>query len=126
MADSSELDLRKAERKRKVERLRASHNMTHDGRVWQVTPRSQRMISAAAFQASRVTEASPWPTDFTWIDNDNNEVTLTAAQVLALEKAMFDRLYGRRLRARALKDAIDEAVDVGAVDAIDITTGWPS
>ena len=51
---------------------------------------------------------------------------MTAAQVLALAKAMFDRLYGRRLRARALKNSIDAATTIEAVNAVDITTGWPS
>ena len=126
MADSSELDLRKAERKRDIERLRATGRMIYDGREWQVGTRAQRNIQGAAFQASRVTEASPWPTDFTWIDNDNNEVTLTAAQVLALAKAMFDRLYRRKLRARALKNSINACTTIEAVNAVDITTGWPS
>lgn len=61
-----------------------------------------------------------------WRDASNAMVAMTDDEVKAFFKAA--RAYGLALRRRywALKAAIEAAGDQTALDAVDITTGWPS
>lgn len=61
-----------------------------------------------------------------WTTAENEAVTLDAAGMIAVGNAVTAKVNGAYQRARALRDQIDAAPDAATLDAIDITTGWPS
>lgn len=63
---------------------------------------------------------------FVWITADNQLVTRDAYQMVALKDAGETFKAGLTFYARALKDAVLAAADHDALEAIDITAGWPA
>ena len=111
---------RKVQLRRIVERLRMhGGTVRYAGRDWQVDHRSQRAILFSLLQ-------DPWPEEFVWIDAANNEVPMAADDMRGLARAVCNRVSTRRLFARRLKNTIDSAETLEAVNAIDIASGWPS
>jgi phage terminase large subunit-like protein len=62
---------------------------------------------------------------FAWIAADNSHVAMDAAQMYAFGRAAGAYVSTCVLRLRAIKDAIAAAADQAALDAIDVTAGYP-
>lgn len=101
-----------------------------DARPYQIDPASQTLIAGAAADAGLVAAGAPgalaWPDGFGWITADNAIVPMDAAQCFAFGQAVKAYVTGLVLNNRALKTAIGAAADVAAVQAIDLTQGWPT
>lgn len=94
----------------------------------------KRITGAAALAGFALTLGGKLPGDllwhggdtpFTWIAADNSLVQLDAPSTFALGQAAATWESAHVFAARALKDAIAAAPDDAALDAIDITAGWP-
>lgn len=86
--------------------------------------RSQANINGLVTMAilAQMTQ-QPFSADFTLADN--TVATLNAAQMIGLGVAVgqhVQQVYGR---ATELREAIDAAQDIAALEAIDIGAGWP-
>lgn len=66
------------------------------------------------------------PDGFIWTDADNNDVPMTAGEMMnlsdAIDQAMFTMGLQIHLRQREMKEAIDKLTDVKAI--LDYKTGW--
>ena len=103
---------------------------TYGGVMYQIDPDSQANITAMGALASAsvagVPGAAAWPAGFYWIAADNSHEAMTAAQMFAFAQAVAGHVSALILFGRGLKDQIDAATTAAAVDAIDVTTGWPA
>jgi hypothetical protein len=102
---------------------------TWSGTLYQIDAASQASIAAMGIMALGSIAGpagSPWPAGFDWIAADNSHVPLDAAAMYAFGRAVADYVSACVLRLRALKDAIAAAADRAALDAIDVTAGYPA
>lgn len=76
--------------------------------------------------AAQVAKAAGAPFAISWTDKANAVHTLDADGMIMLGLAVMGHVDACHDRARALRTEIEAAVDHAALDAIDITTGWPS
>lgn len=95
-----------------------------NSKMWDVDTDDQRRLSMIAIRSLM----SDWPaTGYHLIASDNSLVEdATAAQAQALFKLVEEKYRRYMLAARTLKDSVEAAADQAALDAIDITTGWPT
>ncbi|HDC2545387.1 TPA: DUF4376 domain-containing protein [Salmonella enterica] len=67
------------------------------------------------------------PDDFIWTDADNNDVPMTAGELLnlsdAIDQAMFTKGLQIHMRQREMKEEIDNMTDVKAILVYKV--GWP-
>lgn len=100
---------------------------TYGGNPYDIDEKSQIAISGLA-QAAAANIANPGsvPLPGFWIDANNNRQALTAAQYYAMASAIGNYVSGCRLRFRTIKDAILAQTTVAAVEAIDVTAGYPT
>jgi hypothetical protein len=101
----------------------------YQGKVYQLDPASQsNMTAMGAMALGSIGNpvASPWPSGFVWIAADNTGTAMTAQQCYAFTFAAG--LYGSAcvLFLRTLKDRILATASLAAVQAIDVTAGWPT
>ena len=83
----------------------------------------------AATASAAASGAVSWPESYArgWIAVENVRIPLaTPADGLALAASVGDWYAAVVQRRRDLKDAALAAGDAAALDAIDITTGWPT
>ncbi len=102
---------------------------TYDGALYQIDAGAQANIAAMGALAGAVQSNVPgasWPTGFAWIDAANGSHAMNAAQMFVFAQGAATYVSALILNARALKDAILAATTVNAVQAIDLTAGWPS
>lgn len=108
----------------------AAGRVYNDGKTYQIDPASQANISAMGSIAASVVNsapgAAPWPANFTWIAADNSQTPMNAAQMYAFAQNVAGYVSALILNNRALKTAIASASTMKALQAIDITSGWPS
>ncbi|EEV6491486.1 DUF4376 domain-containing protein [Escherichia coli] len=100
----------------------AGYTFEHNGRKWDYGKSTQaRLIPSVA--AAR---AGILPLDFFWTDAQNNDVPVTAEQLIALseaaEKAMFTKGMEIHIRQRNMKKEIAALNDVAAILAYKV--GW--
>jgi len=94
------------------------------GKVFQIDQASQFNISAVAVMALAVGDG--WDGESYFIAADNSHLPLpTAADAITFASAAKAYVSGLIRHNRALKDAIAAAVDTDALDAVDLTSGWP-
>ncbi len=125
VAEARRLDHAEARRLKQAElaeELARHTTFRHAGRLWQGDPESAADITTAALRAG---QAGNWPKDHVWIDAANARIPMTAADITALAAALAAWRTARRLRARALKDAILATRTAEQINAIDVTVGWP-
>lgn len=71
-------------------------------------------------------KANKLPAGFIWTDADNNDVPMTAGELLnlsdAIDQAMFTMGLKIHLRQREMKEEIDKLTDVKAI--LDYKIGW--
>lgn len=103
--------------------------VVHGGKVYQIDEASQQNIAAMGALAASVLSGVPgaaWLPGFAFVAADNEPVPMTPAQMFALAQAAAARVFALRLAFRLLKDAIMAADDQAALDAIDVSAGWPA
>lgn len=93
------------------------------GRAWAITPEHAAMLDLVLAAVDRYGADKH---DGTWTDRAGTSVPVTAAELPGLAEACFDRaaalgrVYGQHL------GAILSAPDAAALDAVDVTAGWPA
>ena len=113
---------RKAKQEELAMQLAGRTSFAHNGRIWQGDTASAADIAAAAIRASSTRH---WPGDYVWYDATNAPIPMSAADMIALASALSQWRTARRIRARALKDAVIKAGTPDQIAAIDVTAGWP-
>ncbi|ENY6482687.1 DUF4376 domain-containing protein [Salmonella enterica subsp. diarizonae serovar (6),14:z10:z] len=75
----------------------------------------------------QMAKANKLPAGFIWTDADNNDVPMSAGELLnlsdAIDQAMFTTGLQIHLRQRQMKEDIDKLPDAQAV--LDYVVGWP-
>jgi len=102
--------------------------LTYGGTLFQIDSAAQANIAAMgvlALGSIADPAGSPWPAGFYWIAADNSHVPMDAAALYAFGRAAAAYVSACVLRLRAIKDAIAAAADQAALDAIDVTAGYP-
>lgn len=101
----------------------------YGGATFQIDQGSTANIAAMAIRAglalANAPGTEPWPAGFYWIAADNSHVPMDAAAMYAFAQDVGGYMSLLIMTNRAFKDAIENAADVAALDAIDVTAGWP-
>ncbi|EGL4512258.1 DUF4376 domain-containing protein [Salmonella enterica] len=101
----------------------ANYVFTFNGRNWDYGKATQERLSLSVQMA----KANKLPAGFIWTDADNNDVPVTAGELLnlsdAIDQAMFTMGLKIHMRQREMKDAVDKLTDVKAI--LDYQPGWP-
>ncbi|MBX6386335.1 MAG: DUF4376 domain-containing protein [Microbispora sp.] len=100
---------------------RIAAGMPWQGKVLQIDDASQERILAGKAMA----DAGTLPAGFAWRMADNTPLPLDAAGMQAMAEAAGTYVYALRAHYWSLVDAIAAAPDLAAVQAIDVTAGWP-
>lgn len=117
---------RQTTRKTEVNTLRndkLSDGFLHNTNTYSADTDSR--ASLASYVAN-VNAGKGLPAGFTWRTVDNQDISFTTTTVLDLHDAMTDFLDATFVNSWTHKTNIDAEVTVSAVDAYDITTGWPT
>lgn len=100
----------------------ANYVFTFNGRNWDYGKATQERLSLSVQMA----KANKLPAGFIWTDADNNDVPVTAGELLnlsdAIDQAMFTMGLKIHMRQRAMKEAVDKLTDVSAI--LDYPVGW--
>ncbi|EAV6339009.1 DUF4376 domain-containing protein [Salmonella enterica] len=96
---------------------------TFDNHKWDYGKATQERLSLSVQMA----KANKLPAGFIWTDADNNDVPMTAGELLnlsdAIDQAMFTMGLKIHMRQREMKEEIDKLTDVKAI--LDYKIGWP-
>ncbi|ECP0762918.1 DUF4376 domain-containing protein [Salmonella enterica] len=91
---------------------------------WDYGKTTQERLSLSVQMA----KANKLPVGFIWTDADNNDVPMSAGELLnlsdAIDQAMFTTGLQIHLRQRQMKEDIDKLTDAQAV--LDYVVGWPA
>ncbi|EHO5193102.1 DUF4376 domain-containing protein, partial [Salmonella enterica] len=75
----------------------------------------------------QMAKANKLPDGFIWTDADNNDVPMTAGELLnlsdAIDLAMFTKGLQIHMRQRQMKEEVDKLTDAQAV--LNYVVGWP-
>ncbi|EAS6427234.1 DUF4376 domain-containing protein [Salmonella enterica] len=89
---------------------------------WDYGKTTQERLSLSVQMA----KANKLPAGFIWTDADNNDVPVTAGELLnlsdAIDQAMFTMGLRIHMRQREMKDAVDKLTDARAI--LDYPVGW--
>ena len=106
---------------------RNAAGFTYNGKSYQLDEASQARITALAIKADRKVAGAAGATwSGTFIAADNSETTFSETAFGAFADAAANVVIARRLYARSLKNNILAAADGAALDAINVSAGWPS
>lgn len=101
----------------------ANYTFTFDNHKWDYGKATQERLSLSVQMAKQ----NKLPAGFIWTDADNNDVPMTAGELLnlsdAIDQAMFTKGLQIHLRQREMKEEIDKLTDVKAI--LDYKIGWP-
>ncbi|EEP6366174.1 DUF4376 domain-containing protein [Salmonella enterica] len=101
----------------------ANYTFTFDNHKWDYGKATQERLTLSVQMA----KANKLPDGFIWTDADNNDVPMTAGELLnlsdAIDQAMFTTGLQIHLRQREMKEEIDKLTDAQAV--LDYVVGWP-
>ncbi|EBR4568059.1 DUF4376 domain-containing protein [Salmonella enterica] len=101
----------------------ANYTFTFDNHKWDYGKATQERLTLSVQMA----KANKLPAGFIWTDADNNDVPMTAGELLslsdAIDQTMFTKGLEIHMRQREMKDAIDKLNDVKAI--LDYKVGWP-
>ncbi|HAX1982934.1 TPA: DUF4376 domain-containing protein [Escherichia coli] len=102
----------------------ASYVFEFNGRRWDYGKETQARLEPSAAAA----RAGTLPEQFFWTDADNNDVPMTAEELIALsdaaQQAMFTKGMEIHVRQRNMKKEIAELQDVEAI--LGYAVGWPA
>ncbi|EAV8524249.1 DUF4376 domain-containing protein [Salmonella enterica] len=100
----------------------ANYVFTFNGRNWDYGKATQERLSLSVQMA----KANKLPAGFIWTDADNNDVPVTAGELLnlsdAIDQAMFTMGLKIHMRQREMKEAVDKLTDARAI--LDYPVGW--
>lgn len=102
---------------------------TWSGTLFQIDVDSQTRISAmGALALGSIADAAgnPWADGFYWVAADNSHVPMDAPATYAFARAVALYVSGCILHLRTIKDTIAGATDQAALDAVDVTVGYPA
>ncbi|HLG86266.1 MAG TPA: DUF4376 domain-containing protein [Alphaproteobacteria bacterium] len=102
---------------------------TYRTNPYQIDPASQQNIAAMGSLASASVAnpaTIPWPGAFYWRDAKNNHQPMTAAQMLTFAVTIANYVSACILRCASIKDGIRAATSIAAIQAIDVTAGYPA
>lgn len=101
----------------------ANYTFTFDNHKWDYGKATQERLTLSVQMA----KANKLPAGFIWTDADNNDVPMTAGELLnlsdAIDQAMFTKGLQIHMRQREMKEEIDGMTDVKAI--LDYVVGWP-
>ncbi|ENE4300750.1 DUF4376 domain-containing protein [Salmonella enterica] len=101
----------------------ANYTFTFDNHKWDYGKATQERLTLSVQMA----KANKLPAGFIWTDADNNDVPMTAGELLnlsdAIDQAMFTMGLKIHMRQREMKEEIDKLTDVKAI--MDYVVGWP-
>ncbi|ECG5862943.1 DUF4376 domain-containing protein [Salmonella enterica subsp. enterica serovar Oranienburg] len=101
----------------------ANYTFTFDNHNWDYGKATQERLSLSVQMA----KANKLPAGFIWTDADNNDVPMTAGELLnlsdAIDQAMFATGLQIHMRQREMKEEIDGMTDVKTI--LDYKIGWP-
>lgn len=102
----------------------ANYTFAFNDRRWDYGKATQERLTLSVQMAKQ----NRLPDGFIWTDADNNDVPMTAGELLnlsdAIDQAMFAMGLQIHMRQRAMKEALDNITDVRTVMAYPV--GWPS
>ncbi|MGG6006387.1 DUF4376 domain-containing protein [Salmonella enterica] len=102
----------------------ANYTFTFNNHKWDYGKVTQDRLSLSVQMA----KANKLPDGFIWTDADNNDIPMTAGELLslsdAIDQAMFTKGLQIHLRQREMKEEIDKLTDAQAV--LDYVVGWPA
>lgn len=101
----------------------ANYTFTFDNHKWDYGKATQERLTLSVQMA----KANKLPAGFIWTDADNNDVPMTAGELLnlsdAIDQAMFTMGLQIHMRQREMKEEIDKLTNVKAI--LDYKIGWP-
>ncbi|ECE0647571.1 DUF4376 domain-containing protein [Salmonella enterica subsp. houtenae] len=90
---------------------------------WDYGKATQERLSLSV----QMTKQNKLPDGFIWTDADNNDVPMTAGELLnlsdAIDQAMFTKGLQIHMRQRQMKEEVDKLTDYKAIK--DYAVGWP-
>lgn len=100
----------------------ANYTFTFDNHKWDYGKATQERLTLSVQMA----KANKLPAGFIWTDADNNDVPMTAGELLnlsdAIDQAMFTKGLQIHMRQREMKEEIDGMTDVKAIQ--DYKVDW--
>ncbi|HGG6427041.1 TPA: DUF4376 domain-containing protein [Salmonella enterica subsp. enterica serovar Kottbus] len=101
----------------------ANYVFSFNGRHWDYGKSTQERLSLSVQMA----KANKLPEGFIWTDADNNDVPVTAGELLnlsdAIDQAMFKKGLEIHLRQRQMKEEVEALTTLDAVRGYHV--GWP-
>lgn len=101
----------------------ANYIFTFNSHQWDYGKTTQERLSISVQMAKQ----NKLPDGFIWTDADNNDVPVTAGELLnlsdAIDQAMFTKGLQIHMRQREMKEEIDKLTEVNAI--LDYVVGWP-
>ncbi|EJJ0229819.1 DUF4376 domain-containing protein [Salmonella enterica] len=102
----------------------ANYVFQFNNRNWDYGKATQERLTLSVQMAKQ----NKLPDGFIWTDADNNDVPMTAGELLnlsdAIDQTMFTTGLQIHLRQRQMKEEVDKMTDAKKV--LDYVTGWPS
>ncbi len=102
----------------------ANYVFQFNGRNWDYGKATQERLSLSVQMA----KANKLPAGFIWTDADNNDVSVTASELLnlsdAIDQVMFAMGLKIHLRQRRMKEEVDKLTDYE--DVRNYVVGWPT
>ncbi|EAT2563875.1 DUF4376 domain-containing protein [Salmonella enterica] len=126
--DLMTLDKAREQKTREIDAWRnsqenANYTFTFDNHKWDYGKATQERLTLSVQMA----KANKLPAGFIWTDADNNDVPMTAGELLnlsdAIDQAMFTMGLKIHMRQREMKEEIDKLTEVKAI--LDYVVGWP-
>lgn len=102
---------------------REENGFPYRGKTLDSTQRSVQRITAAAL-AAQAALAAGQPFSIDWTTADNSTLTIDATGVIGMPVALAQYAAALHAHSRALKAAVEAAVDQDDLDTIDIQAGW--
>lgn len=96
-----------------------------DGSTFNADVESRNRIMGAV-QLAALAASAGQPYSVVWTLADNSTRTLDAADMIAVGSTLGARVGAAHANAASLRSAINAAADEAALDAIDVSTGWPT
>ncbi|MGF2654876.1 DUF4376 domain-containing protein [Serratia marcescens] len=103
-------------------RENANYVFAFNGRSWDYGKATQERLSLSVQMA----KANKLPAGFIWTDAGNNDIPMTAGELLnlsdAIDQAMFSMGLKIHMRQREMKEVVDKLTDTKAI--LDYPVGW--
>ncbi|EEE1751004.1 DUF4376 domain-containing protein [Salmonella enterica] len=101
----------------------ANYVFQFNNRNWDYGKATQERLTLSVQMAKQ----NKLPDGFIWTDADNNDVPMTAGELLnlsdAIDQAMFTKGLQIHMRQRQMKEEVDKLTDAKSV--LDYVVGWP-